>query len=198
MIKITVGQTEFEIIANGFEKDFASSGHPAVSITAVAPNREKKDCYWWYEYKHKGVYKFDDGEYDPSNCGHENFCEWLQQNADCCEDEAIEAMGKILDMIDTGDKCADDDLYGTYIKNTTEIIVDSGCMLSNRAAHICKTEDGDYIGAIFDEDELETLIEMTLEDLDDVCKKIEVMQFDDADRTATIMKAVEKAAEYED
>ena len=198
IVKMLVTDVVFEIVEDGFSYDFDSNGNPAISITAITPNGKQCDCYWWYKERGKGVYRFNDLAYDKGNGGHVRFCKWLQKYADCNEEEAIKAMKIILKKINKRDQYFDNELHEKYLDAGTDIIIDSGIILDDRAGRVCKTTNGKYIGAITCKGELETLVYIVKEEVDDLYHKIKDYQYNDVDRTAVIIDAVERAAGLKD
>jgi len=104
----------------------------------------------------------------------------------------------ILKKIKKSDQYFDNELREKYLDDSTDIVIDSGIMLDDRAGRICKTTNGKYIGAITYKGELETLVYIIKEEVDDLYYKIKGYQYDDGDRTAVIIDAVERAAGLDD
>jgi len=192
-MKIYVISVELDIIDNGFAFEYKFFEIPAISITATAPDGDKQQCFWRYR-ENDGVYKLDDRHYEPSNAGHQTFLNWLYKHTGCNEEEAIESMEEIIENIYTGPRYTNDGLLEACFNDNSEAIIESNLIKNCDHAFVCETEDCDYIGAVYFEDELKIMTIMTYEAVHQLFDKIKILKHDDDERTSLIIKAIEKSA----
>jgi hypothetical protein len=196
-MRALVNGVEMRVVENVFDEDYGGLG-PAISIIATAPNGSEQECYWWYSETEKGsgVFEFSDEAFDSANTGHEDFCDWLQEQTGCDEEEAVEAMELIIESIDTSDQYADEEgeLFELYLQNTTESVLEAGTMVLDVSAKIFITDAGRYIGVIHERGDRQSIAELTGEEYKAIEKTAGLHEFGSYERWEAIRNAIAEAA----